>query len=102
MARRVGPPVILLAEDDIVFAAPDSFEIDLVAGARVSLFPMVPITGTSTGLRWPIDNIALDPMGMVGTSNQATGPVRLDFDQPGCLVILSRKELATALDALRG
>ena len=45
MARRVGPPVILLAEDDIVFAAPDSFEIDLVAGSRVSLRRTSPVAG---------------------------------------------------------
>ena len=102
MARMPGPPVILLAEEDIVFAAPPEITIDVPRGTRVSLFPMTPIKGRSSGLRWPIDDLRLDPMGMVGTSNEATSVVRLEFDMPGCLIIMPREALAPALSGLLG
>ena len=102
MARRVGPPSILVGEEDVAFAAPSEIALRLVAGTRVSLFPMAPLTGRSIGLKWPIDGLVLDPMGQTGTSNEATGPVHLSFDAPGCLVIMPRAALPTVLEALHG
>lgn len=102
MARQVGPPVILVSEADVAFYARDRVFFDVAAGTRVSLFPIAPMTGRSSGLRWPIDPLNLDAMGMISTSNEATGPVSLDLDDPGCLVILPRAELTTALAAVRG
>lgn len=101
MARGVGPPVLLVSEEDVTFIAEGRVHLDTAPGARVSLFPLAPVTGRSTGLRWPIDNLALDPLGMISTSNAATGPVTLDIDAPGCPVILPRAALAAALSALR-
>lgn len=97
-----GPPVLVLGGADILFAAPPRLNLDVAPGTRVSLFPMVPVHGRSTGLKWRIDGLDLAPNGRVGTSNEATGPVTLDFDSPGCLVILPRAELPAALAALTG
>lgn len=102
LARRIGPPTLVVAPDDVVFAAPDELTLDLPPGTRVSLFPMTPVTGRSTGLEWPIDGLTLSPMGRLGTSNRATGPVRVSFDTPGCLVITPREALAAALASLTG
>ena len=102
MARRIGPPVILLSSEDAVFAAPEQLALDVAEGTRLSLFPLGPVQGTSSGLRWPIDGIVLDPVGMVGTSNTATGPVRITFDRAGCLVLMPREALDPVLAGLLG
>lgn len=94
LVRHADRACILAGGDDIVMLAPPSLTLDLVPGTRVSLFPMRAVTGRSTGLLWPIDGIGFAPDGRVGTSNQATGPVRLEFDTPGMLLILPRSVLA--------
>jgi thiamine pyrophosphokinase len=101
LVRRADMRVVMVGEHDVCFVAPRRLEMDLVAGTRVSLFPLAPVTGTSSGLRWPIDGIAFAPDGRVGTSNEATGgPVRLAMARPGMLVLLPRPLLRPALDAL--
>lgn len=102
LARRLGPPTVVLADEDIVFAASEMLDMTLPVGTRLSLFPMVPVTGRSSGLAWPIQGLTLSPVGRLGTSNRVTGPVRLEFDAPGCLVITPRAALAAALEALTG
>ncbi len=97
-----GPPVLVLGDDDLLFTAPGRLSLDLASGTRVSLFPMAPLEGTSTGLKWPIDGLKFAPNGRIGTSNEATGPVTLTFDRPGCLVILPPTALLAALAALTG
>ena len=102
LARQLGPPTVVLGPDDIVFAAPGTLDLDLPPGMRFSLFPLSPVTGRSTGLRWPINGLTLSPMGRIGTSNCVDGLVRLEFDAPGCLVITPREALAAVLAALPG
>lgn len=103
LARRPGPPTLIIGQEDVAFAAPRTVTLDLEKGTRVSLFAMQPLTGRSEGLAWPIDGLTLSPMGRLGTSNRATGgPVRLAFDAPGCLVITPREALRAALAALIG
>jgi thiamine pyrophosphokinase len=92
---------ILIGPVDICFHAPPRLALDLPPGSRLSLFPLAPVSGRSTGLRWPIDGLALAPDGRIGTSNQATGPVTLAFDGPGMLVILPQAALTVAMAALR-
>lgn len=94
--------VIMIADEDICFLCPEAFEIDLAPGTRVSLFPMAPVQGTSTGLVYPIDGLTLSPGTRVGTSNEATGPVRVQLDRHKMLMILPRDCLALALEALSG
>ncbi len=101
--RVAHPPAIVLGPRDITFRAPSRLEIDAEAGSRLSLFPMAPVTGWSTGLRWPVDGIAFAPDGRVGTSNQALGgPVTLEFDRPGMLVILPLDALGQMVRILSG
>lgn len=101
MIRHPGPPCIMLAAEDIAFAAPARLDLPLAPATRVSLFPMGPARGTSTGLKWPIDGIEFTPADRVGTSNEALGPVSLQLDGP-MLVMLPRDCLDLALRALSG
>lgn len=99
MVRHPQPRCVMLAAEDIVFLAPPELALPLTAGTRLSLFPMGPARGTSTGLRWPIDGISFAPDARIGTSNEATGPVRLVLDGP-MMVMLPRDCLDLALAAL--
>ena len=102
LARRIGPRTLVLGAEDVIFAAPRTLSLDVAPGTRVSLFPMAAVTGRSEGLEWPIDGLAFHPSGQIGTSNIATGPVRMEFDGPGMLVIMPREALAASLAALTG
>lgn len=102
LARHDGPPAILMGEADIVFRAPPRLALDLPVGMRLSLFPMAPASGRSSGLRWPIGGVAFAPHGRIGTSNEVTGPVRLEFGGGPMLVILPRPALGAAKRALTG
>ena len=99
LVQHADVPCLLIGRQDIVFAAPPELEIALRPGDRISLFPMAPLRGESSGLRWPIDGIEFAPDGRVGTSNAATGPMRLRMAGPGMLVIVPRARLAQALAA---
>lgn len=100
LVRAPARPCIVIGPRDIVFAAPPVLDLPLRPGTRVSLFPMAAVTGESQGLAWPIDGLAFAPDGRVGTSNRATGPVRLALARPGMLVILPRAALRLAAAAL--
>ncbi len=96
LVRHADMPCILIGQSEVVFLAPPRLELALSAGDVVSLFPMMPVTGRSQGLEWPIDGLRMSPSGRVGTSNRALGPVTLEIDAPGLLVIVP----AGALDAV--
>ena len=101
LVRHPAQPCLILGGRDIAFAAPPRLSLPLAAGTRVSLFPLAPVTGRSAGLRWPIEGLHFAPDGRIGTSNEALGPVHLEFDAPGMLVILPREALAVATAFLR-
>ena len=91
-------PCLLLGRQDVILAAPPRLSLRLRAGDRLSLFPLAPVTGRSRGLVWPIDGLRLAPDGRIGTSNRVdSGPVDLEFDAPGMLVILPRARLDAAI-----
>jgi thiamine pyrophosphokinase len=103
LVKFASVPVVLIGGEDLCFLCPPEFAIDLAAGTRVSLFPMGPVRGRSEGLLWPIDGLAFDPTGRIGTSNAATGGVvRIEFDAPRMLVILPVDLLEPVVDRLRG
>jgi len=83
-----------------MFLCPPELHLPLAAGARVSLFPMGAVTGTSQGLDWPIGGIDFAPDGRVGTSNRAQGDVTLRVTAPRMLVILPAGNFETVADAL--
>lgn len=104
LVRRAGQPCILIGKHDVILPVPPRITLDLPPGCRVSLFPMTEVTGRSRGLHWPIDGLAMAPGGCVGTSNRVAaahvGPVTLDVDRPGLLLILPRTALEVAVRAL--
>ncbi|WP_022703014.1 thiamine diphosphokinase [Pseudorhodobacter ferrugineus] len=100
LVQRRDVPCLLIGREDVIFAAPPVLEIAMQAGDRFSLFPMAEVTGQSEGLEWPIAGLRFAPAGRVGTSNRALGPVRLEMDGAGMLVIVPRARLAVALGAL--
>lgn len=102
LAGPLGRRALLLGEADVCFACPPELRLDLAAGTRVSIFPMAPVKGrVSEGLRWSVEDLAMQPDGRIGTSNEALGgPVRLGFDRPGALVILPRRMLGQVVDRL--
>ncbi|MEO1239235.1 MAG: thiamine diphosphokinase, partial [Pseudomonadota bacterium] len=91
---------VLVSPHDIAVHCPRDIDLDLAPGTRVSLFPMTPVTGRSTGLHWPIEGLAFDPMGQIGTSNHATGPVTLEMAGQGMLLILPPAAFRPLLAAL--
>jgi thiamine pyrophosphokinase len=100
LVRHRSRACLILGGDDVVFPAPRRVTLDLAPGTRVSLFPMDRVRGRSQGLRWPIDGITFMPSGPIGTSNEALGQVELEFDADGMLIILPRKEIIRAADAV--
>jgi thiamine pyrophosphokinase len=100
LLRHADRPCCILGPRDLCFLAPARFKLDLPAGSLLSLFPMGAVTGKSEGLRWPIAGINFAPDGNIGTSNQVTGPVHLEFDAPKMLVMVPIKSLGTVIDAI--
>lgn len=92
LARRVGPPCILIAGQDVITLCPPRITLDLQPGTRLSLFPMGPASAQAQGLRWPVEGPDFTPGGRIGTSNAATGPVSLQMQGP-MLLILPRAQL---------
>lgn len=100
LRARPDQKILMLAPQDVIFKAPARLRLDLPACARVSLFPMGPVRGRSTGLRWPIDGLELTPAGRIGTSNAALGgPVEIDTAGE-MLVLLERGSFAQAFAAI--
>ena len=50
LVRHGRARVILVCEQDVCFLCPPRLALTLAPGARVSLFPMAPVTGRSQGL----------------------------------------------------
>ena len=99
LSRRIGPPCILIAAEDVITLCPPEIALDLRPGTRLSLFPMGPASGYAQGLKWPINGLNFAPDARIGTSNAATGPVLLQTEGP-MLLILPRAHLVTLARAL--
>jgi len=92
--------VVMLGAEDICFLSPRELEIDLPIGTRFSLYPMGPVKGTSSGLKYPVDGLTLSPATRVGTSNEVTGPVKLQLERREMLVLVPRDCLGAVITAL--
>lgn len=99
LARHPGRRLVWVGAEDVAFLAPPELWLDLAAGTRVSLFPMGRARGHAEGLRWALEGEDFAPAGRIGTSNEATGPVRLSLAGP-MLVLLPRFALREALAGL--
>jgi thiamine pyrophosphokinase len=100
LAAHPDRACLLLGPEEVVLLLPPDLAVDTAPGDRVSIYPLLPVTGRSEGLRWPIDGLKLAPDGRIGTSNRATGPVRLTMDAPGALGMFPRACLAPLSRAL--
>lgn len=101
LVRHGRSRVLLLSAQDVCFLAPPAMTLSIDPGARVSLFPMAPVTGRSEGLFWSIAGISFAPGGIIGTSNRADAErVTLHMDAPAMLVLLERAMLGAALGAV--
>lgn len=101
LVRQPEKRCLILSGSDVSFLAPPQITLRLPVGSRLSLFPLGPVTGHSTGLHWPIAGLSFAPDGMIGTSNQVSEPlVHLTFDAPKMLVILPVRSLAAVLAGL--
>lgn len=100
LVRHPAKRCLILSGYDVTFLAPRSLDLSLPKGSRLSLFPMGAVQGESEGLRWPLQGLHFAPDGMIGTSNQVSGPVRLRFDADRMLVILPRSAVGAALHGL--
>jgi len=101
LARFDDYPLVAIAGKDIVFLCPSQLTMSLPVGTRLSLFPLVEMTGEAHGLNWPIDGLTFSPLGRIGTSNRTILPeVTLSFSAPAMLVILPARHLSEALRAL--
>lgn len=100
LVARADLRCVLLGEHEVVFVAPPRIELDLPVGTVCSLFPMGPVQGRSEGLKWPIEGLAFSPDGRVGTSNEISGPVILEFDAPNMLVLLPAEHFETVFKQL--
>jgi thiamine pyrophosphokinase len=92
MLALPGKTVILLGEAEAIALVPPRrvLALTLRPGARVSLYPLRPVTGThSRGLLWPIEGVSMAPGLRIGTSNVATDArVELGFDGAGAVLML--------------
>lgn len=100
LVRAPEQRCLVLSPQDVIFLAPLALRLELAVGSRFSLFPMAAVTGESAGLRWPLQGLDFAPDGMIGTSNEVSGPVELRFSAQKMLVILPIKSLAAALSGL--
>lgn len=101
LARHSDRACLVVGSQDVVFLCPPELRLTLEPGDRFSLFPLGPVSGRSTGLRWPIDGLDFAPHGTIGTSNEVSArEVTLEFDAPRMLAILPRRRLDRVLSAL--
>lgn len=100
LVRAPTRRALILSPQDVTFLAPLEMELALPVGTRLSLYPMGAVEGESAGLRWPLQGLKFAPDGMIGTSNEVSGPVRLRFSAAKMLVILPVRYLPEALRGL--
>lgn len=101
LARFPARRCILIGAQDVVFLCPQELTLSLPVGTRFSLFPMAPVEGRSTGLRWPLDGLAFAPGAMIGTSNEVgADPLTLSLSAPHMIAMVPRAHLEPVIKAL--
>lgn len=88
LLRVSSPPCVILRGDELAFLAPPELALDVPLGSDISFYPLVPVTVTSSGVKWPLSQALMAPDGLISTSNKVTGPVSLKTDKAGVLVTL--------------
>lgn len=93
-------PILLLDDQQVVFIAPETIEVDVAAGGQVGFYPLLPVTVDISGVRWPLSSVKLSPNGLISTSNIADGcRISIGSDCRGLLVILPANAIRNVTDA---
>lgn len=88
--------LMLIDEVDVALAATGPVRFSAAERERVSIHPLVPIRfRSSSGLFYPMDDLLLEPGGLLGTSNEGTGGMVeiVPADATPWLLILGRERL---------
>lgn len=101
LVQEHDTPCVLIGETEVIFHLTRTVELPTRAGDVVSLFPMQLVQARSEGLQWPVEGLRFTPMGRIGTSNRAVGPMRLEPEGAGLLVIVPRRLLGAVLGQIR-
>jgi len=94
-------PIVLLSDDDAVFAAHSDVRLSLPVGERISIFPLRRVEATfGAGLKYPVDGLTMEAGAQIGTSNEAAASTQsFAFDRPGATVFLNPDRIRDALQA---
>ena len=93
-------PILLLDDQQVVFIAPETIEVNVAAGGQVGFYPLLPVTVDISGVRWPLSSVKLSPDGLISTSNIADGcRISIGSDCRGLLVILPANAIRNVTDA---
>jgi len=94
--------VMLIGSQDIAFAAPMEWRAELPVSTRVSFFPVRPVSALrSSGLRWPVEGLAMEGGRQIGVSNETSLPsVSVTFADHGIVTILPRACLPDVIESL--
>jgi thiamine pyrophosphokinase len=104
MLKYADKRIVLIGEEEVITLVPQGYRIAMQvgAGARVSLFPLVPVNIRHTrGLRWQAGGLDMAIGGQIGTSNIAVEDrVEITVETPGMLLFAPRHALASLVTAL--
>jgi thiamine pyrophosphokinase len=102
LMRAAPRAAALLGAEDVAALIPPDWVIDVVPGARISLFPLVEIGVTAcAGLEWPAAGLRFRPGFRIGTSNRAArDQVRVVSDAPGMIAMVETRFLPQLLTSL--
>ena len=102
LLKIATPPCLVLRGAEVAFIAPPDLRLDLPDRSNVGFYPLVPVTVTSAGVKWPLTDALMQPGGLTSTSNIVTGPVSLKSDKRGVLITLPVASVEAAMTALAG
>ena len=98
LAKYPQKKIIVVGEKDIIFLAPPNLSLSSFEGMRVSLYPLGSVRVQSSGLKWSTEGLTMNPVDLIGTSNEAVGKI-IHFvpDKPKLLLIMPISSLNDAI-----
>ena len=101
LAKYPQKKIILIGEKDIILLAPPNISLSSFEGMRVSLYPLGSVRVQSSGLKWSTEGLTMNPLDLIGTSNEAVGKIiHLVPDKPKLLLIMPISSLNDAISQL--
>ncbi len=77
-----------------VLKGPAAVDLHLPDSTRLSLMPLTDCAGVSlSGVKWPLTDTTLSPMGLVSLSNQASGATQVEVKEGVAVLFLSHPKL---------